>query len=120
VSEEPKPHVWCGCTLFFAWLAVQLSGSWWQVPALTMLAVSGGTWAVDNLLWTRMREAQGKSTNLLMPLPKPRPRSGGYPTVLGPLPAAPAPPGYKKLSDTKFGISGHIIIAPDKPKGPVH
>lgn len=55
MNEEPKPLTWCLWTLLFASLAVLANGSWWQVPALWVLAVCGGTWAEHNTLWNQRK-----------------------------------------------------------------
>ena len=55
MKDEPKPAVWFCWTLVFAALTVTAAGSWWQVLTLTLLAVSGGTWAVDNMRWEQRK-----------------------------------------------------------------
>lgn len=75
MKEEPKPGTWMLITTLFAAVTVALSGSWWQVVPLTLLAVSGGTWAEHNTLWNNSKAE--------------RSRSGGYqprPTQFRPVP----------------------------------
>lgn len=87
MTEDPKPGTWMFWTLLFAWLAVQASGSWWQVPVLALLAVSGGTWAQHNVLWEKRKAERAAAP-------------GGYPPVPRPLPVppqVPPPPMDRKL-----------------------
>ena len=83
MKEEPKPHVHMLTTLLIAWGAVALDGSWWQVPALAVLAVSGGMWAQHTTAWNE-RKAERSAHG-----------SGGYPPIASPLPPPPAVPPPK-------------------------
>lgn len=58
MTEDPKPHVWMLWTLVFAVLTVAADGSWWQVLPLWLLAVSGGTWAVENRRYEERKAAR--------------------------------------------------------------